>query len=111
MIFGILTFHNADNYGAVLQCYALQKALEKRYPGNKVDIVDYKCPEIERSYQPRFNILKPWRNLNYFKILKKRDIFRSFREKYDDDAHEPFMTTTGREWLFYAIGVQWKHSF
>ena len=82
MIFGILTFHNADNYGAVLQCYALQKALEKRYPGNKVDIVDYKCPEIERSYQPRFNILKPWRNLNYFKILKKRDIFRSFREKY-----------------------------
>ena len=36
---------------------------------------------------------------------------RSFLEKYDDDAHEPFMTTTGREWLFYAIGAQWKHTF
>ena len=36
---------------------------------------------------------------------------RSFREKYDDDAHEPFMTKTGREWLFYSIAAQWKHTF
>lgn len=36
---------------------------------------------------------------------------RSFLEKYDDNAYEPFMTTTGREWLFYAIGAQWKHTF
>ena len=26
---GILTFHNAVNYGAILQCYALQNALEQ----------------------------------------------------------------------------------
>ena len=25
---GILTFHRAHNYGAVLQCYALQKVLK-----------------------------------------------------------------------------------
>ena len=25
MKIGIITFHNADNYGALLQCYALQK--------------------------------------------------------------------------------------
>ena len=36
---------------------------------------------------------------------------RSFLEKYDDEAHEPFMTKTGREWFFYAIGVQWKRTF
>ena len=36
---------------------------------------------------------------------------RSFREKYDDDAHEPFMTKTGREWLFYSIAARWKHTF
>jgi len=36
---------------------------------------------------------------------------RSFLEKYKDDAHEPFMTKTGREWYFYALGFQWKHTF
>ena len=36
---------------------------------------------------------------------------RSFREKYDDSEHEPLMTYSGREWLFYAIALQWKHVF
>lgn len=36
---------------------------------------------------------------------------RSFKEKYDDDAYEPFMTTTGREWIFYALALQWIHKF
>ena len=36
---GILTFHNAVNYGAILQCYALQNALEQR--GYNVEVIDY----------------------------------------------------------------------
>ena len=36
---------------------------------------------------------------------------RSFREEYKDDAHEPFMTKTGREWILYTIALQWKHVF
>ena len=36
---------------------------------------------------------------------------RSFREEYKDDAHEPFMTKTGREWILYTIALQWKHLF
>lgn len=28
---GILTFHNVMNYGAVLQCYALQKVINERW--------------------------------------------------------------------------------
>lgn len=48
MNIGILTFHGADNYGAVLQAYALQKKLE--IMGNNVKIIDYYCPEIENVY-------------------------------------------------------------
>lgn len=40
MKIGILTFHWATNYGAVLQCYALQEYL--RSSGHDVEIVNYK---------------------------------------------------------------------
>ena len=36
---------------------------------------------------------------------------RSFREKYIDEEHEPLMTYCGREWIFYTLGLQWKHLF
>ena len=36
---------------------------------------------------------------------------RSFREKYKDVEHEPMMTYCGREWIFYGLGIQWKHLF
>ncbi len=36
----IINFHFAFNYGAVLQCYALQKLLEKQ--GNSVRVIDYR---------------------------------------------------------------------
>lgn len=36
---------------------------------------------------------------------------RSFEEKYKDDDHEPLMTYSGREWVFYRICLQWKHIF
>ncbi|MCI7617983.1 MAG: polysaccharide pyruvyl transferase family protein, partial [Firmicutes bacterium] len=37
---GILTFHCARNYGAVLQAYALQTYLEKQ--GHQVYVIDYR---------------------------------------------------------------------
>ncbi|MCQ2514310.1 MAG: polysaccharide pyruvyl transferase family protein [Ruminococcus sp.] len=52
---GILTFHRALNYGAVLQGYALQKTLTKL--GADCDIVDYICPKITTDYKP-FRIYK-----------------------------------------------------
>ena len=51
MKIGILTFHNADNYGAVLQCYALQEYLKKQYPNDEVYVIDYKNALIEHSYR------------------------------------------------------------
>lgn len=48
MKIGILTFHKAYNYGAVLQCYALQEVLKQR--GHEVLIVDYR-PKLFDQYK------------------------------------------------------------
>ena len=40
MKLGILTFHSVDNYGAVLQAFALQMYLKTL--GHDVEIIDYR---------------------------------------------------------------------
>ena len=58
---GILTFHRADNYGALLQTLALLHVLEDK--GVNAEIIDYRCESIEKVYhygiipQFRLNIL------------------------------------------------------
>ena len=47
---GILTFHRADNYGAVLQTYAL--FMQCCAMGYDVEVIDYRCNAIERFYPP-----------------------------------------------------------
>lgn len=48
----IITFQSANNYGAVLQAYALQKYLNETYADTR--IVDYHNSSIDKSYmQPR----------------------------------------------------------
>lgn len=47
---GILTFHYAQNYGAVLQCYALQKSLEEYFPNTDIFVVDYRNQKIVQDY-------------------------------------------------------------
>ena len=72
---GILTFHKAHNYGAVLQAYALQKK-------TKGFIIDYYCPYIYNQYKlfkplrkniPKF-ILSFIKDIKNYKINKKRYI-------------------------------------
>lgn len=46
---GILTYHNAINYGAVLQAYALQNTVAGL--GMDCEIIDYRCPAVERQYR------------------------------------------------------------
>lgn len=53
MKIGILTFHRAINYGAVLQCYALKTALSQL--GHEVKIIDYRPPYIEK-YREIFSV-------------------------------------------------------
>lgn len=49
---GILTFHRAISYGAVLQTYALQNFLQELGIDN--EIVDYKCDYMINRYQKTF---------------------------------------------------------
>lgn len=70
---GILTFHCAHNYGAVLQCYALQETLKNM--GHDVEVIDYRPQYLITPYQ-RFNI-RWFLRKNIFKVIK-----RIFREIY-----------------------------
>lgn len=40
---GILTFHCTNNYGAVLQAYALKQFIQALCPGREVRVIDYRC--------------------------------------------------------------------
>lgn len=81
---GILTFHRALNYGAVLQCYALQKTVSEL--GAECEVVDYICPKITHDYKPfRFYKNDPVKSLAkscvMFRRRKKRaEAFRGFVE-------------------------------
>lgn len=54
---GIITFHSASNYGAVLQTYALEQKIQEL--GGTCEIIDYHCQAIDREY----------------KLITKRDFF------------------------------------
>lgn len=46
---GVITFHNYDNYGAILQSYGLQKKL--RELGTYPEIIDYSCQYISNPFR------------------------------------------------------------
>ena len=50
MKIGILTFHSAHNYGAVIQCYGLQQYLASL--GHQVYVIDYR-PRYFDIYNPK----------------------------------------------------------
>ncbi|MCM1515098.1 MAG: polysaccharide pyruvyl transferase family protein [Paraprevotella sp.] len=82
MKIGILTFHWAANYGAVLQTYALQSFLEGL--GHKVVIVNYK-PAIYDYTIVNFIKQREFRNVQeYFGNYKKYKGLNAFRK---DNLH------------------------
>lgn len=93
MKIGILTFHYSNNYGGVLQCYALQETIKKM--GYDVEVINY----IPSSYNANsiFNSLglskNPFKNKNILEILncvkikykhnkKTTNEFENFRSNY-----------------------------
>lgn len=67
MKIGIITFHNAVNYGAVLQCFALQKYLQLKK--HTVEIVDYKNEKLLECYKPI--VFTRLQTKNPFKFVKR----------------------------------------
>lgn len=92
---GILTFHWADNYGAVLQAYALRKYLSQN--GYNVEVVNYNCKYPARIYEPFYfqanNIKQSVKGLlrcayNFPTWIMKRWVFNKFRDKIGISQHE-----------------------
>ena len=77
---GILTFHFAHNYGAMLQAYALKHFVENL--GHKVTVVDYASTHMRRGYHPRFrSYLKP---TNWGWMWRRREQYERFETFYRD---------------------------
>jgi hypothetical protein len=111
MKIGILTFHRAINYGAVLQTYALQTSIEKLHVTNEV--IDYRCKKIEEMYQPFFNAksFSTWIKclLRSPKIRKKTQKFYSFRDRYIKTGVRPYlsseeMSEINKEYDCFVVG-------
>ena len=48
MRIGIVTFHRAHNYGAVLQCFALKAKLSSM--GHALTVIDHRNNNLEKRY-------------------------------------------------------------
>ena len=113
MKIGILTFHRAANYGAVLQCYALQEFLKQM--GFDVSVLDYRQPFIENHYR-RFDLKMLLANLaclnfkGLWNCISKRNkelnFYSLFRENFLTIDSKPFKDKNGipADFDVYVIG-------
>lgn len=85
---GILTFHNACNYGAFLQAKALQDKLNE-YPDTTAYLIDYKNKKVAAGYSVAdvFNIKKGLK-VTALKTLRLKDIIKRNRifSKYQKET-------------------------
>ena len=92
MKIGVLTFHRAINIGGVLQSFALQYFLKEN--NLQSEIVDYRCPTIERQYYKRpFGWIMVKRFLS---ALLRNGVIRVNTSKFDQfrSDHLPISKTT-----------------
>lgn len=81
MRIGIITFHWASNYGAILQAYALQSYLEEQ--GHQVEIINYKPASRDFNFANFLRSPRQWLHLvKYNQKKHKESLLVPFREKY-----------------------------
>lgn len=80
---GIITFHSAHNYGAMLQVYALQNKIE-----NSI-VINYRNKDIDKNY----NLIKIYKGKNIFKFIKSifSNIYSYPRDKKRFNSFESFL--------------------
>lgn len=83
---GIITFHASYNCGSMLQAYALQKIIQRRY-GALCEIINFSNPEQQRMYSVLFKprtVKEVLRNilnfLFYFKIKRSYRDYKKFSD-------------------------------
>lgn len=115
MRIGILTFHRANNYGAVLQCFALQEQL--RQLGCDVEVIDYRQPVIEKVYRKSFDVVHFAKSVlrkpliggyEYICLLanlrRMEHNFSAFRDKYLRLSHITSEVNIPTNYDIYIIG-------
>lgn len=108
---GILTFHNAHNYGAVLQCFALQHYLKNI--GHSVEIIDYRPEFYREQYQPHTLVSclrkNPWGMLknifySYYLFNKRCKSFDDFINKKLNLSKEVAGSEIPKYYQAYIVG-------
>ena len=95
---GILTFHRALNYGAVLQAYALRKTICDL--GHDCEVIDYGIIGQEPRINLSFNGFKPFiasvliNLLSYFNADIRRSRFSKFRRNYLKTSTKRYLSNT-----------------
>ena len=83
---GIITFHNAENYGAALQTYALMKTLQNM--GCEPEVVDYR----NRGVFKRNLIKNLYYALTFQQPLKNYRAYHTFRQQFLHLSQRPYRT-------------------
>ncbi len=118
---GIITFHRAVNYGAVLQAYALQQAIKKT--GNDAEILDYRCQEVERAASPLLGfrdgekiknaimklVFRLKKNISFYVFMRKYIHLSSKAESSKDlkkmsSGYDVFFTGSDQVWNYGCAG-------
>lgn len=105
---GILTFHRAPNYGAMLQTFALQTALEQL--GALAEVVDYKMAVCRLIINPipiikensLFGFIRWW--LNRFPKLQVNRRFRNTCINTGVSYNRKSIRTACNEYKFFLVG-------
>ncbi len=94
---GLLTIHNCDNFGAVLQASATIRILSES--GLEVELIDYSTPDV-LSANKLFKVPKSKRaimddlrnGLMYSTVLSRRKRFREYKEEFYKLSTQSFST-------------------
>lgn len=76
---GILTYHRATNYGAVLQAYSLSNRIMEDFPEHDVEIIDYSTQRAKIDHIKE--VLYPIKNMGLHESIavhKKNRMFNKF---------------------------------
>ncbi len=103
---GVLTFHQSSNYGAIMQAYALNKALNSL--GADCETIDYHCKAIFDANFTRFttckdvlrNIYKAWKAYQCRRFVKNNiRLSRRFDERsIQSSQYDAYIVGSDQVW-------------
>lgn len=92
MRIGILTFHNGNNYGGILQCYALQQVLSDL--GHSVEVINYssrKCLSLLNRIRAKVMTANDFKTLyNSLKDFVRKDNHTSSDTRLNEQSLQVF---------------------